>query len=188
MSERTEQVWREYGGRLRAWFRRRVDQDAEADDLLSETFLRIHDRIGDLRDEERLAPWLFRVAANVLTDARRARAAANRRERAAAVPDRQHEDDVPLDATVGAWLRDMVDDLPETVREAVRLVELDALPGRDAAARLGVSETALKSRTRRGRDALRKAVLACCHLEFDRRGHVVETTRRRRSCCEGEGE
>lgn len=185
MSDATSRLWNEYGARLHAWFRRRVAQDAEADDLRSETFLRIHDRIGTVRDDERLAPWIFRVAANVWTDHHRARAAATRREVASAVPEVDDtSDDGHLDATVGSWLTARVGDLPEPTREAVRLTELEALSMKEAAARLGISETAAKSRVRRGREALKRDVLACCHLEFDARGHVIETRRRQRPCCE----
>jgi RNA polymerase sigma-70 factor (ECF subfamily) len=38
----TQQIWLEFGERLRAFIARRVDGEADADDLLQEVVLRIH--------------------------------------------------------------------------------------------------------------------------------------------------
>ena len=49
-----------------AW---RFSRDEEiAMDVLQETFLRIHDGIDSLRDDERLTAWVFRIARNSIAD------------------------------------------------------------------------------------------------------------------------
>ena len=67
MSE-TQQVWDEFSTALRAFIRRRVRDDHVADDLLQDVFVRIHDKLDALDDEERMASWIFRIARNVVTD------------------------------------------------------------------------------------------------------------------------
>ena len=43
----TQQIWSEFGDRLRAFIARRVASEADADDILQDVFLRIHRRAGD---------------------------------------------------------------------------------------------------------------------------------------------
>ena len=71
----TEQVWTSLRQDLGAFFRRRVNDEHLAEDLLQETFARVHDGLGTLDQEQRLAAWVWRVARNVLADQRRGRRA-----------------------------------------------------------------------------------------------------------------
>ena len=51
---------------VRRFIARRVELDA-VEDLVQEVFLKVHESAGELRDVERLAPWLFRIARNVVS-------------------------------------------------------------------------------------------------------------------------
>lgn len=62
MAISTEQAWAEMSGKLRGYFRRRVSDQHLAEDLVQETFLRIHNGIHSLKDDERLAAWVYRMA------------------------------------------------------------------------------------------------------------------------------
>ena len=67
----------------------------------------------------------------------------------------------------------MIDCLPEKYREALRLVDLQGLSRQLAADRLGLSLSGAKSRVQRARVQLKALYLDCCHVEFDRTGHVL---------------
>ena len=54
----SEAVWHALHDRLLRFIRARVEDDASAEDILQEVFLKIHARIGSLRDEERLEGWV----------------------------------------------------------------------------------------------------------------------------------
>lgn len=77
----------------------------------------------------------------------------------------------------------MLQSLPEPYREALRLTEYDGLTQAEAAERLGISLSGAKSRVQRAREKLRQMLLECCHLEFDRRGKIIEC-QPRCACCE----
>jgi RNA polymerase sigma-70 factor (ECF subfamily) len=67
----TEALWELLGARLRSYFLRRVSDEQVADELVQETFLRIHRGLDGVDDEERLTAWVFRVARNLVVDHRR---------------------------------------------------------------------------------------------------------------------
>ncbi|MFN0128985.1 MAG: sigma-70 family RNA polymerase sigma factor [Verrucomicrobiales bacterium] len=73
-----------------------------------------------------------------------------------------------------AAFRRLITQLPDPYREAIELTELHGLSQSELAQRLGISLSGAKSRVQRGRAHLKEALLACCRLEFDRRGGVVE--------------
>ena len=75
----TEPMWRDVIAQLRAFVRRRIADPDRADDLVGEILLRIHQNLGSVDDQERLANWVFRVARNAVID--EYRRAARDRER-----------------------------------------------------------------------------------------------------------
>ena len=63
----TQQLWAAFGERLRAFIRRRVESDADADDILQEVFLRIHRHADTVKHHDRLVSWLDSIAARAPT-------------------------------------------------------------------------------------------------------------------------
>jgi RNA polymerase sigma-70 factor, ECF subfamily len=177
----TEQVWQHLAADVRRYLERRVDP-ASVDDLVQEVFVRLHDRRAELRATDRVAPWVFRIARSVAVDHLR------RRRSPAELPpdlsdDSGEDDDNLPERILGAWLRTMIDTLPEPYREAVRLVDLEGHSQREIAERLGLSYSGLKSRVQRGRAQLRAVLLRCCDVELDGRGRVIDWHRRGGDCC-----
>src|ERR671911_2404139 len=68
----TQEIWTEFGDRLRTFIARRVDSEADADDILQDVFLRIHRHVGSVERHERLVSWLFQVTRNAIADYYRA--------------------------------------------------------------------------------------------------------------------
>lgn len=183
----TAALWERFSGDLRRWFGRRGVSPDVADDLLQETFLRVHQNGDTLTDEDRVAAWVHRVARNVLVDHRRRGALPGDEgvdvpDEGVDVPDEEPEDDVQ--ATVAGWLPGYVRELPEAYREAVELHELEGLTHAEIAARTGLSVSGVKSRVQRGRERVRAALLQCCAFEFDRRGGVTDWNRKRGADCD----
>lgn len=174
----TETVWRRLSADLRRFLRRRVGDDHLADDLLQEVFVRIHRKIDSLRESDRLAAWVYRIARNVVRDHYRQRQKASTAlaEVSGAyhdVPDKSDEQSY-LRSMAGLWLGELAEQLPMPYREAVRLSEIDGLRQREVAQRLDLTLPAAKSRIQRGRAMLKELLDQCCTFEFDRRGNLLD--------------
>jgi RNA polymerase sigma-70 factor, ECF subfamily len=177
----TEAVWREFRQPLWNYISRHVPDGADADDVLQDVFLKVHRHLGALENEERLAPWLYRVARNTLIDRyRRSDPTESLADKPEPLIDEPEEPDA--ERAIAGCLRDMIDDLPPAYRDALVLSELEGLPQRVVAERLGLSHSGAKSRVQRGRRMLRESLLACCHFEFDQRGRIMEYVPRA-VCC-----
>lgn len=184
-----EAVWSEFSGRLRAFIASRVRDPADADDLLQEVFLRVHRSGATLERTDRLPAWLYQVTRNALTDHYRARDV--RVRHAGGSLDEAAEPVVPEDEARGerelaACLSPMLHQLPAAYREAVALTTFEGVSQVEAARRLGISVSGMKSRTQRGRARIRDLLLRCCEIEVDRRGGVA-AFRSRKGTCDGSG-
>lgn len=193
MSE-TQLLWTEFGNRLQGFISRRVANEADAEDILQEVFLRIHQRLDSVQHADRLGAWLFQITRNAITD--HYRGAGRRLELAVGTtfePTADVRDDAVQAAEAeleSAWaqqelaacLRPMVSRLPAHYREAVSLVDLDGLTQRKAAERLGLSVSGMKSRVQRGRRALRAMLQDCCRVQMDAGGRITDYKVRSGSC------
>ncbi len=171
----------EFAPRLRAFIRRRVRDDATADDLTQEALLKVYRSRATLRDGTRLEAWLYQIARGTIIDHYRRRRPTE--ELPAGLTGESPDERAALRARVLTSMKRFLVELPAAYREPVRLAELEDLPLARIALRLDLSLTAVKSRVRRGRAMLKKKLQACCRFEFDRLGQMIGFERRQQLCC-----
>lgn len=182
----TSLIWAEFAGRLRAFVARRVPAGIEPDDVVQEVFVRVVRHLPSLRDAERIEGWLFQIARNTLHDAMRAR---QRRESRTDtleidVPAEADPGDVrAAEAELAPCLTPMVARLAEPYRSAIELTSVHGLTQAEAAKRVGVSVSGMKSRVQRARDQLKEMILRCCEVDVDRRNGVAAYHLRRSAAC-----
>ncbi len=174
---RTEVVWREFHERLRAFVSRRVRNQADVEDILQEVFIRIHRGIDSIRQQERLPAWIFQITRNVIID--HFRTEARRTEESAEdfdppAPASKGNSDMSELQELAACIQPMIDALPESYREAIRLTDLNGLTQVTAAQHSGLSLSGMKSRVQRARRQLKDMLHDCCHIEVDRHGGIVD--------------
>ena len=156
---------------LRRFIARRVP-GPEGDDVLQDALLRIHLGVGALRSQERLAPWVYRVARSAIVDHQR-------KQRPTSELDDIPEDVLPEEPDpevrrmLSRCVAPFLSALPPDQAEAIRLTDLGELTQAEAARRLGVPVPTLKARVQRGRRKMRETFEACCELTKDSRGAVV---------------
>lgn len=183
LTTNTDDLWHALGDELRAFLRSRVSNDADADDLAQEVFLRVVENRSSLRDAERIQSWVYQIARNSLVDFYR------RRDKLAAQPVDDALEVIEPEPTsnqnlvIGRWLMLVVEQLPETLRDAVRMYEIEGMSQIEIAERLGLSLSGAKSRVQRGRQQLEELLQQCCALDRDRRGNIIECKPNRADSC-----
>ena len=119
-----------------------------------EVFLRIHRGLVSLNDQERIAPWAYRIARNAIIDHMRRGG-----DPVAALETMDIAEDVSwegIDRDVQIGVAALARALPEKYRDAVVLAELEGFTQKEVASRLGLSLSGAKSRVQRGRELLRQ--------------------------------
>lgn len=146
---------RRHGPMVLATCRRMLGDSAEVDDAFQAVFLVLSRKAGALTGSEDVGGWLRATAVRVGREARTRRAKLRLREGAPLDDSRAAAAVDPDLFDVLAALDEELERLPARLREAVRLCELEGMPRRDVAERLGLAEGTLSSRLARGRSLLR---------------------------------
>ena len=181
----TENLWETFHTGLRHFILQRIPDEQSADDVLQETFLKIHTHIDTLRDQDRLQSWMYQIARNAIADYYRQQKATIALPEDLPIPEEPDiEDEVIKDLIPG--VKAMVESLPAAYREALILTEYEGLSQRELAQRLGLSFSGAKSRVQRAREKLKAMLLDCCHFEFDRLGKIIDYEPNC-ACCTNEG-
>lgn len=168
----TERAWQQFSSKLKNYLLQRVSDEQIADDLLQETFIRIHRKLDDITDTDHVSSWLLQIARNSIIDHYRA-AARNQDESTAFIESETDDEERNVNEMVMGWLPDMTAQLPATYREAVELCKLQRIPQQQIADHLGISLSGAKSRIQRGRKKLKQLVFDCCLFKWDRRGNIL---------------
>lgn len=172
-------LWKEHHSRLRSYVVKRVRERDVVDDILQEVFLKVNAGLHTVKAQGAISAWLYRVAANSIADHYRLQKPWEELpgddELASPEPERDYV------AELATCLHPFIADLPETYRSALLLSEIEGLPQKEVAHRLGISLSGAKSRVQRGREKLRQRVLDCCHIETGRSG-ITGYERRDKNC------
>jgi len=139
-------------------------QPEDAEEVAQETLLKVFESFGQLRDPQRVRPWIFRIDKNACLMQRRKSVFAPAHELSL--------DDLPQAAELSddapraeallltAELRDVVDrvvaELPPAYRAVVLLRDLEELSTEETAQILDLGTDVVKTRLHRGRAAMRQ--------------------------------
>ncbi|MBL8490725.1 MAG: sigma-70 family RNA polymerase sigma factor [Rhodocyclaceae bacterium] len=143
---------RELSNHLRAFFRRRVTWiPAEAEDLVQETLLAVHNQRHTYDARQPLTAWIHAIAKHKLVDFHRARTGRDAltdpiedaAEEMLSVQERE-----AADARID--VEGLLAQLPDRFRLPILYVKLQGLSVREAAQRTGMTESAVKVGVHRG--------------------------------------
>ncbi|MGB4067073.1 MAG: RNA polymerase sigma factor SigZ [Nitrospira sp.] len=194
LTKTTEELWQLMHDGLRIFIAKRVTDQGHVDDILQEVFVRVHRQIDSVKDPERLVSWVYQITRNAIID--HYRKPGRQREVPAGLSSELevlHEspiisgmihdgDGAEPRAELACCLRPMIEQLSQDYRDAITLVEIEGLPQHAAAEQMGISLSGMKSRVQRGRKQLKQMLDACCMIELDRRGGVVDFDTRAAGC------
>ena len=181
-----EAIWREFHEGLLGFIKRRVGSRDTAEDILQEVMLRIHRHVAGLERAEAVGAWVHQIAKNAIAD--HFRSARIRREVAAGIQldhdagGESEPEALDVGGEIAACMAPLLRRLPPIYREALILTEVEGLTQAEAAARVSLSPSGMKSRVQRARRQLKRVLMDCCDVELDRRRRVTDYRPRRDPC------
>lgn len=159
--EAFETLVQRYAGELFHFVSRFVGRSAAAEDVVQETLLQVHQSAAGFDGQRRFKPWLFTIAANKARDALRSRVRKREFSMDTALDGAGEEprsflhvleDDVqqPIDTLAAGeqreQVRQVVEQMPEHLREVLVLGYYHQFPYKEIAETLGIPLGTVKSR------------------------------------------
>jgi RNA polymerase sigma-70 factor, ECF subfamily len=156
-------ILRRYNQRLFRVARGILGDDAEAEDVLQEAYVREFAHLDQFEGRSKFSTWLTRIAVHEATARRRRR----RRmrlvdlgdEEGLCMPPISHNPEAEASRIeLGALLRELIDMLPSSLRAVVMLRLVEGLDTDEAAECLGLTSANVKIRLHRARSLLREQI------------------------------
>lgn len=151
-----EALYREHVGRVNALCLRMTRDRNEAEELVQDIFIRVHQKLPSFRGDSALGTWVHRIAVNTTIEHLRKRARWRERHDAAADPEAgldrtfAHSQGADLD------LEYAIARLPEQARLVFVLHDIDGYRHSEIAERSGIAVGTSKAHLHRARKLLRE--------------------------------
>jgi RNA polymerase sigma-70 factor (ECF subfamily) len=175
-------IWEEFSVPLRKFIKKHVINEQDADDIFQEVFIKIYKNIGSLKDDKKIHAWIYSITRNTITDYYRKNH--NSLETIELPNDlvSSTDEDFSANTEIASCLRVMVNSLPEKYKETILLTEFQNMTQKELSEKMGISLSGAKSRVQRARKKLREMLFACCSLEIDSRGNVIDYKHKTNEC------
>ncbi len=166
--EAYEGIMRRYNQRLFRLARSIVSSDAEAMDVVQESYVKAYEHLADLRQPEALGGWLARIVRNAaLLQLRKARRYQNMEDTefenvlhlAKPVHQQMRPDGELANAQLRQVLEDCIDELPDNFRTVFMLRAVEQCSVNAVAEMLDIKEATVKTRFHRARVLLQERLL-----------------------------
>lgn len=156
---------------LLGFLRKQISDNAVAEDLLHEVFLKALTAIERGDTPHNLNAWLYTIARNSVIDHYRSKRPLEALPDELATP--PIEDNL-IEQDLARCIKPLATALPPLYRDTLLATDFDGQTLRSIAEKESVSLSAIKSRASRGRQMLRQSLLACCQVDLSLTGQVLD--------------
>jgi len=154
------EIYDRYYAKVRKFILALVKDQWVADDLIQETFLRVQQNLGTLKDSSKLSSWIFQIAHNLCQDYFRQLKAARRKGSTSLEQAEGIEETLIQDVSIqkdleqhemGRCVQNQVQQLPEPLRTVLVLFDIMECSHQEIADILGITVKNAKVRLHRAR-------------------------------------
>ena len=173
----TNEVWNLYSGDVQRFIISKVNEKPIADDILQDTFIKIHTKLHTLKDTRKLKSWVFTIARNSILDFFKTSKTSYE------VLDLGEEDDIEQEYhTEKDCLFGIIKNLPNKYRTPLFLSDIKGMKQSDVAKLLNQNLPTTKSQIQRARKLITKGFMDCCGFILNDKGHLVGEIQEKENC------
>lgn len=164
----TNQVYIKYADDVKYFILSKVKDATVTEDVLQDTFIKIHTKLHTLKDITKLKPWIFTIARNAIIDYFKS---TNKTFELA-----NSETETSLETTSHTekdCLLGILESLPKKYRNPLFLSDIKGLKQQDVADTLKQSLPTTKSQIQRARKLIAQGFMDCCGFVLNENGKLV---------------
>lgn len=173
----TNQVWNRYSADLKQFIISKVKDSSVADDILQNSFIKIHTKLHTLKDLNKLKSWIFSIARNSIIDYFKSN------KLVFDLP--QLETDFELEDqnhTEKDCLHGILKNLPKKYRNPIFLSDIKGLKQQEVAKELNLPLSTVKSQIQRGRKLIAQGFMNCCGFKINDKGVLQGELKDKKDC------
>ncbi|APY01460.1 sigma-70 family RNA polymerase sigma factor [Lacinutrix venerupis] len=173
----TKEVWQIYSSDLKRFIFSKVKNDAVADDILQDVFIKVHTKLSTLQDVSKLKSWLFSIARYSVLDYFKT---SNKTFEIA-----NFEIETQIKETTHTekeCLYGILKSLPKKYSEPLFLSDIKGVKQLDIAKQLNLTLPAVKSQIQRARKMVAQGFKDCCGFVENDNGVLVGEIQEKEDC------
>jgi RNA polymerase sigma-70 factor (ECF subfamily) len=173
----TKEVWTTNSEDLKYFILSKVKDVTIAEDILQDTFIKIHTKLYTLKDSTKLKSWCFTVARNSILDYWKSK---NQTFEIA-----QFEEEYEIEENTHSeqdCLKEILKNLPQKYRDPLFLSDIKGLKQQEVAEQLNQSLSTTKSQIQRARKLIAKGFMNCCGFVMNKEGNLVGEVQEKADC------
>jgi RNA polymerase sigma-70 factor, ECF subfamily len=167
MEDKVKEIWKNFDAQLRSFICNKMNNGNECLDVLQDVYIKVIKNIDKIGSIENMPAYLNTIANNAVTDH-------FRKQSKKIVLNEENVDKLVIIDEVGnngdgqedacfQCIEPGIQMLPKKYKDAFIMSELQGMPQKEVAEKLGISLSGAKSRVQRAREKLREEVLKCCN-------------------------
>ncbi|MEM7381982.1 MAG: sigma-70 family RNA polymerase sigma factor [Bacteroidota bacterium] len=170
--DQTTAIWNTWRDNLFGFILKRVKDPVIAEDILQESFIKIHLKLHQLKSNAKLEAWVFQIARNQVNDyfyqqKRQQEMVDNSWEIQEIDASEQHQEE---------WLccfDPFLNALPGKYRIVIDPIHREGKKQKEVAEELGISLANVKSRVHRAKELLKEHFMQCCKFTQNEEGKLI---------------
>jgi RNA polymerase sigma-70 factor (ECF subfamily) len=173
----TKQVWTSYSEDLKRFIISKVKDLTIADDILQDTYIKIHTKLHTLKDIKKLKPWCFTVARNSILNHWKST------NKTFEIANFEAEIEIKENLhTEKDCLRGILKNLPKKYRDPLFLSDIKGLKQQEVADQLKQTLSTTKSQIQRARKLIVQGFIDCCGFVVNKKGNLVGEIQEKEDC------
>ena len=173
----TQQVWEKYADDVKHFMLSKVKDTTVTDDLLQETFIKVHTKLHTLKDITKLKSWIFTIARNTMMDYFKNTNQIVELKNFEAQTDIEEHEHTEKDC-----LRGILQSLPKKYRDPLFLSDIKGLKQQEVANTLKQNLPTTKSQIQRARKLIAQGFMDCCGFSLNEEGKLVGEIQDKEDC------
>lgn len=169
----TAQVWNDFNKELLGFIKSRVSSSDEAEDILQEVFIKIHNKIDQLKNKAKLTSWVYQITRNTIIDYYR-KSKPQLTELKDVLAEEEEGEIVPKDFS--RCLRPFIENLSADDQQLLINTTFNGVSQKEYAQAHNMPYSTVKSRLQRARQKVKNAFVECCAIEADAYGNIVDSS------------
>lgn len=173
----TQDIWKLHANDIKFFILSKVKNDVIADDLVQETFIKVHTKLNTLKDENKMKSWLFTIARNTVLDYFKSKKMVYNITDEDFIFEEQKLEHSEIDC-----LRGIVKSLPKKYRDPLFLSDIKGMKQIQISKQLSLPHATVKSQIQRGRKMIAQGFVDCCDYVINDKGYLVGEIKDKADC------
>jgi RNA polymerase sigma-70 factor, ECF subfamily len=169
--------WNNVQNELKGFVYKRVKDKALTEDIVHDVFLKVQDKIQQLKEHDKIFGWIYQITRNTIIDHYR------KQSKSVNPTEIDWESNPPnFNECVSGVIAELIPTLPDKYRIPLEMTEIQNVSQLEVAEKLNLSYSAARSRVQRARQMLKDKIDEVLIVKTDGYGNVI-LCKDRSGCC-----